>query len=217
MWDGRWEVGGGRGAAGAEGELKYTLIGEQRQHTRKWSWYLSTKVVLDEDKLLLCPYLNGPWQTVTIAGGPPFTKRRDLISGVAYTLPGSTCSFIFLRRRNIYVSEMCLVRALGSWVFPVAAFWKLHHISHPLSCQRALLRARCQSPPCDACPYAGCISSEKLWRIAPTGMTICPLTDIAWALRAYEGRILKHLVHYITALWWMGFTRACHLSRTNYL
>ena len=134
---------------------------------------------------------------------PPLHVRRDLVSGVAYTLPGSPRRFIFLRRRNIYVSEICLVRALGV----LSVVWWQHFgnctaISHPLSCQRALLRARCQSPPpCDACPYAGCISSEKLWRIAPTGMTICPLTDIAWALRVREDRILKHLVHYITAMW----------------
>lgn len=58
-WDGSSDVGVGGWVGGeggwAEGELKYALIGEWREHMRTLPGYLSTKVVLNEDKLLLCP------------------------------------------------------------------------------------------------------------------------------------------------------------------
>lgn len=104
-------------------------------------------------------------------------------------------------------------KGFGSWV------WLGTSILETVPCPVSVLSQGpgASPPPCAACPYAGCISLEKLWRITPTGMAICPLTDIAWALQAHQDRILKHLVHYITALWWMDFTRACPLGRTNYV
>lgn len=146
---------------------------------------------------------------------PPLHERRDLISGAGWSPPASTCRFTFLRRRNIYVSEICLLRALGLECIR----WLGTSILETVPCPVSVLSQGpgASPPPCDACPYAGCISLEKLWRITPTGMAICPLTDIAWALQAHQDRILKHLVHYITALWWMDFTRACPLGRTNYV
>lgn len=145
---------------------------------------------------------------------PLFQQRRG------HTLPGSTCSFTFPEVQEHLCKWNVPGQDFGSWMFPVSRDQHYENCNThciPLSCQRALLRAQRQSPPCDACPYAWCISLEKLWRITPTGMTICPLTDIAWTLQVHEDRILKHLVHYITALWWMGFTRFCPICRTNYI
>lgn len=120
------------------GPAMWGWAGEQKESSSalcaqgKEPWYLSTKVVLNEDKLPLCPRLNGPWQTVTapppLKAWPNLKRRCPLQRG--------TCSSVFLRRRNIYVSEMCLLRVFRSWVFP-EAFWKggfrkLHHISSPL-------------------------------------------------------------------------------------
>lgn len=105
MWG--W-VGGQRG----ESRRRAQVHSDRRQHQRKLSWYLSAKVVLNEDELLLCPRPNGPWQTVTITP-PPLSGKAWPNLWRWYTLPGSSCRFTFLRRRNIYVSGMCLLRALG--------------------------------------------------------------------------------------------------------